>query len=51
MNKITGFEINPKSVFTSRDEGFDKKSVSKSLKKLLTRAGISAKIPENGFSE
>ena len=43
LNKITRFEINPKSVYTSRDEGFDENSVS--------LAGISAKIQENGFNE
>ena len=45
------FEINPKSVYTSRDEGFDVNSVSTSRKKLLPLAGISAKIQENCFNE
>ena len=45
------FEINPKSVYTSRDEGFDENSVSTSREKLLPVAGISAKIQENGFNE
>ena len=44
LNKNTLFEINPKSVYTSRDEGFDENSVSTSRKKLLPLAGISAKI-------
>ena len=43
LNKITRFEINPKSVDTSRDEGFDENYVSTSRKKLLPLAGISAK--------
>ena len=30
LNKSTWFEINPKSVYTSRDEGFDVNSVSTS---------------------
>ena len=42
LNKKTGFEINPKFVYTSRDEGFDENSVSTSRKKLLPLAGISA---------
>ena len=45
------FEINPKSVCTSRDEGFDENSVSTSRIKLLPLAGISAKFQENGFNE
>ena len=45
------FEINLKSVYTSREEGFDENSVSTSRKKLLPLAGISAKIQENGFNE
>ena len=44
LNKSTQFEINTKSVYTSRDEGFDENSVSISHKKLLPLAGISAKI-------
>ena len=44
LNKSTRFEINPKSVYTSRNEGFHEKSVSTSGKKLLPLAGISAKI-------
>ena len=51
LNKSTQFEINPKSVYTSRDEGFDEKFLSTSRKKLLPLAGIPAKIQENGFSE
>ena len=45
------FEINPKSAYTSRDEGFDENSVSTSRIKLLQLAGIYAKIQENGFNE
>ena len=48
LNKNTLFEINPKSVYTSRDE---ENSVSTSRKKLLPLAGIPAKIQENGFKE
>ena len=44
-------KVNPKSVYTSRDEGFDEKSVSTSQKKLLPLAEISAEIRENGFDE
>ena len=44
LNKNTLFETNPKSVYTSRDEGSDENSVSTSRKKLLPLAGISAKI-------
>ena len=44
-------KVNPKSVYASRDEGFDEKSVSTSQKKLLPLAEISAKIRENGFDE
>ena len=51
LNKSTQLEINPKSVYTIRDEGFDGKSVFTSRKKLLPLAGISAKIQENGFNE
>ena len=51
MNKSTRFEINPKSVYTSREEGFDEKFVSASRKKLLPLVGISTKIPENGLNE
>ena len=51
LNKSTRFEINPKSVYTSQDEGSDQNSVSTSRKKLLLLAGISAKIQENGFNE
>ena len=51
LNKSTRFEIDPKSVYTSRDEGFDKNSVSTSRKKLLPLTGISAKIQENGFNK
>ena len=50
-NKSTLFEINPKPVYTSREEVFDENSVSTSQKKLLPLAGISAKIQENGFNE
>ena len=31
------FEINPKSLYTSRDEGFDENSVSTSQKNLFHR--------------
>ena len=48
MSKYTQFEINPKSVYTSHDEGFDKNSVSFHRKKLLPLAGISEKTEENG---
>ena len=51
MNTSTRFEINPKSVYTSRDEEFDEKFVSTGRKKLFPLAGISAKIPENGLKE
>ena len=51
VNKSKRSEINPKPVCTSRDEVFYEKSVSTSRKKLLPLAGISAKVPENGFSE
>ena len=50
-NKSTQFEINPKSVYTSRNEGFDENLVTTSLKKLLSLAGISTKIQENDFYE
>ena len=50
LNKSPRFEINPKSVYTSCDEGFDENSVSTSRKKVLPLAGISAKIQENGFN-
>ena len=50
-DKSTRFEINPKSVYTSHDEGFDEKSVSTSRKKLLPLTGISVKVLENGFNE
>ena len=51
LNKSTRFEINPRSVYASRDEGFDENFVSTSQKKLLPLAEISAKIQENGFKE
>ena len=51
LNKSTRFEINPKSVCTSRVEGFEENVVSTSRKKLLPLAGMSAKIQENGFNE
>ena len=51
LNKSPRFEINPKSVCTNRDEGFDENSVSTSRKKLLPLAEISAKIQEDGFNE
>ena len=51
LNKSTRFQIDPKSVYTGRDGGFDKNSVSTSLKKMLPLAEISAKIKENGFNE
>ena len=44
FNKSTWFEINPKSVYNSPDERFDENSVSNGRKKLLSLAGISAKI-------
>ena len=43
--------MNPKSVYTSRDEGFDENSVSTSQEKLLPLAGISATIQGTGFNE
>ena len=49
LNKSTRFEINTKSVYTSRV--FDENSVSTSRKKLLPLAGISAKTQENGFNK
>ena len=51
LNKSTQLEINPKSVYTIRDEGCDENFLSTSQKKLLPLAGISAKIQENGFNE
>ena len=51
LNKSTRFEINRKSVYTSRDEVFDENSVSTSRKKLFPFARISAKIQENSFNE
>ena len=51
LNKSPWFEIKPKSVYTSRDERFDKNSVSTSRKKLLPLTRMSAKILENGFHE
>ena len=51
LKKSTRLEVNPKSVYTSRDEGFDENSVSTSRKKLLPLAGISVKIQGNGFNE
>ena len=51
LNKRPRFEINPKSVYTSRHEGFDENFVSTSQKKVLPPAAISAKIQENGFKE
>ena len=51
LNKSPRFEINPKSVCTHRDKGFDENSVSTSRKKLLPLAEISAKIQEDGFNE
>ena len=50
-NKNTRFEINPKSVYTSRDEGIDENYVTTSRKKLLPLAWISAKIQENAVNE
>ena len=44
LNKSTRFEINPKSVYTSRDEGFHENSASTSKKKQLPFARISARI-------
>ena len=38
------FKVNPKSVHTNRDEGFDGNSVCASQKKLLPLPGISEKI-------
>ena len=51
LNKSKRVEINPKSVYTSRDKGFDEKLRFQYRKKQLTLAGISAKIQENGFNE
>ena len=51
LHKSTRFEINPKSVYTNRDEGFDENSVSTSRTKLLPLSGIYAKIQENGLNE
>ena len=51
LNKSTLFEINPKSIYTNRDEGFDENSVTTSRKKMLPLAGISEKVQENGFKE
>ena len=44
LNESTWFESDPKSVYTSHDEGFDENSVSTSPKKMLPLAGISAKL-------
>ena len=44
MNESTRFKINPKSEYTGRDEGFDEKSFFTNRKKMLSLAGISAKI-------
>ena len=49
LNKITGFEINPKSVYTICDEVFNENSVSASRKKLLALARISAKFQKKCF--
>ena len=51
LNKSTRFKINPKPVYTGRDEGFDENSVSTSRKMLLPLARIFSKIQENGFNE
>ena len=51
LNRSTRFEINPKFVYTSRDEGFDENFVFISQEKLLPLAEIYAKIQENGFNE
>ena len=51
LNKSTWFEINPKSIYTSRHERFDENSIATSRKKLLPLSGIYAKIQENGFNE
>ena len=45
QKRNTRFEINPKSIYTSRNEGFDENSVIPSRKKLLPLAGLS------GFDE
>ena len=50
QNKTIRFEINPKSVYTSRNERFGENSVPFCHKKLLPLAGIYAKIHENGFN-
>ena len=44
QNKRKLFENNPKSVYTSCDEGFYEKSVFTSWKKLLPLAGIPEKF-------
>ena len=49
LKKSTRLEVNPKSVYTSRDEGFDENSVSTSRKKLLPLTEISAKIRKYGW--
>ena len=51
LNKSTRLEINPKSEYTSRDEEFDKNSVSTGRKKLLPLAEISAKIKKKWFQQ
>ena len=51
LNKNARFEINPKSVYPSRDKEFDENSVSTGRKKLFPLAKISAKIKKNGFNE
>ena len=51
LNKSTRFEINTNSAYSSRDEVFDKTSISTSRKKLLPLAGISAKIKGIVFNE
>ena len=44
QNKRKLFENNPKSVYTSCDEGFYEKSVFTSWKKLLPLAGLPEKL-------
>ena len=44
LNKSTRSKINPRSVYVSRDEGFDENSVSTSRKKLLPLVETSAKL-------
>ena len=49
LNKSTQFKINPKSVCTSRDEGFDENSVSTSRVKVASTRRNICKNPRKWF--